>query len=43
MVQHLLWDNAQLRQTLNDYALSYVEQVRPAHKRGSVTAAAAPP
>ena len=27
MVQHLLWDNAQLRQTLNDYAVSYIAQV----------------
>jgi hypothetical protein len=27
IVQHLLWDNAQLRQTLNDYAVSYIAQV----------------
>jgi len=26
-VQHLLWDNAQLRRTLNDCAVSYVQQV----------------
>jgi len=33
MVQHLLWDNAQLRKTLNDYSLTYVQRVSRASEQ----------